>query len=60
MSDNPLMRGGQAPGRVSRDMLEAYCDQLNRAAFVVQSGKPYFIAERVINDQKRACLERNA
>lgn len=61
MSNNPLTSDTSQKGRkITREMLEEYCDEVNRRDFVHFSGKPYFLVEKTIGGKKIMCMERVA
>lgn len=44
---NPLVgRQPERPGRVTKESLETYAEELNRMAWVKASGQPYFVNKR--------------
>ena len=65
MSDNPffdeLGKIGRKSGRVTREMLFEIAEDYNKFRWVIDSGKPYFVAERKGKDGvPESYLARNA
>jgi hypothetical protein len=59
MTDNPLIgRQPQKPGRVTKEMLDALAERLNRMSWVKQSGKPYFVGKRTNENGAEHFLDR--